>query len=250
MNKSDLSTLWVEATLTTHAIQCIILPSAMSTNHLGFEPNISQKPPLRVFFAASIVMFFLTLSAADSVGFVPCSLDGTCGEVSSENVRLSNLPELSVESVEGDSQAVTLPDRIVIPAIGLDLNVQNPSTRDIAALDTVLKNGPVRYVDSAKLGEKGNVLIFAHSSRLPIVRNQMFRAFNRVYELSPGDTITMTGGGKSYVYSVLSVRSGNAGDELIDLSPKQGTRLTLVTCDTLTSKESRWILEAELIGTI
>lgn len=143
-----------------------------------------------------------------------------------------------------------MPERIVIPAIGLDLNVQNPSTRDIAALDVFLKNGPVRYVDSAKLGEKGNVLIFAHSSRLPVVRNQMFRAFNRVYELSAGDTITVTGGGKSYVYSVLSVRSGNAGDELIDLSPKQGTRLTLVTCDTLTSKESRWILEAELIGTL
>lgn len=225
----------------------------MSTNNLDFEPNISQKPPLRVFFAASVVMFFLTLSAADSVGFVPCSFDDTCKSASSVltgNVRLSDLPELSAESTVNDSQTVSLPERIVIPAIGLDLNVQNPSTRDIAKLDAFLKNGPVRYVDSAKLGEKGNVLIFAHSSRLPVVKNQMFRAFNRVYELSAGDTITVTGGGKSYVYSVLSVRSGNAGDEIIDLSPKQGTRLTLVTCDTLTSKESRWILEAELIGTL
>jgi|SRR3989344_2383642 len=225
----------------------------MSTNYSGFEPNISQKPPLRVFLATSIVMFFLTLSTADSVGFVPCSFDGTCKSApstSTGDIRLSDLPELSAESTVNDNQAVALPERIVIPAIGLDLNVQNPSTRDIAALDVFLKNGPVRYVDSAKLGEKGNVLIFAHSSRLPVVRNQMFRAFNRVYELSAGDTITVTGGGKSYVYSVLSVRSGNAGDELIDLSPKQGTRLTLVTCDTLTSKESRWILEAELIGTL
>ena len=233
----------------------------MEPNYTDSKPRNERKPPLRVFFAASVVMFFLTLSAADSIGFVPCSFDGTClpvqagGSASSENVRLSNLPELGPGIiVDSEQQTVNsktvLPDKIMIPAIGLDLPVQNPSTRDIAALDTVLKNGPVRYVDSAKLGEKGNVLIFAHSSRLPIVRNQMFRAFNRVYELSPGDTITMTGGGKSYVYSVLSVRSGNAGDELIDLSPKQGTRLTLVTCDTLTSKESRWILEAELIGVI
>ena len=225
-------------------------------------PINEQKPPLRVFFAASIMMFFLTLSAADSVGFVPCSFDGTCssaqvgGSASSENLPLSSLPELGSETeqrvVENREPVwpVALPERIVIPRIGLDLPVQNPSTRDIAALDTILKNGPARYVDSAKLGEKGNALIFAHSSRLPVVRNEMYRAFNRVNELEKGDTITIAGEGKSYVYTVRSVRRGDANDEIINLSPTQGTILTLVTCDTLTSKESRWILEAELIGVI
>ena len=143
-----------------------------------------------------------------------------------------------------------LPGRIVIPAIGLDLPISNPATRDLASLDAILQKGPARYVDSAKLGEKGNVLIFAHSSRLPVVHNQMYRAFNDISELSPGDTITITGEGKSYLYTVKSVRRGNASDEIIDLSPKNGTSLTLVTCDTLTSKDSRWILDAEFLGVL
>lgn len=225
----------------------------MTENNLYFEPHTPKRAPLRVYFSASIVMFFLTLSAADSVGLVPCSFDGTCSTGASEDVRLSNLPELGTEN-ETTTVTVataTLPGRIVIPAISLDLPVQNPSTRDINALDTLLQSGPARYVDSAKLGEKGNVLIFAHSSRLPVVRNQMFRAFNRVSELSQGDTITITGeDGSSYVYAVTSVRRANASEEIINLSPKAGTVLTLITCDTLTSKDSRWILEAELVGTL
>ena len=209
------------------------------------------QPPRSVFFAASIVMFFLSLSAADSVGFVPYYIDGSNP---SEAVALSNLPELGEEQ-NGEEDATNidtaLPTRIVIPAIGLDLPVQNPSTRDIAALDTLLQEGPVRYVDSAKLGEEGSVLIFAHSSRLPVVHNQMYRAFNRISELSEGDTVTVSGEGKSYIYAVRSVRRADAnGDETIDLSSKNGTHLTLVTCDTLTSKASRWILEAEFVGVL
>ena len=213
-----------------------------------------QKPPKRVFFAASIVMFFLSLSAADSIGFVPYYIDGTPS--SDERVALSNLPELgpSTGSGQADEQPFMVsgvePERIIIPAIGLDLPVSNPATRDLAALDAILQNGPARYVDSAELGEKGNALIFAHSSRLPVVHNQMYRAFNRVSELSPGDTITISGEGKSYISTVSSVRRGNANDEIIDLSQDGGTRLTLVTCDTLTSKDSRWILDAEFVGVL
>ena len=214
----------------------------------GYRKN---RPPLSVFFAASTVMFFLSLSAADSVGFVPSYIDGSS---STPNVALSNLPELGEEQgseSEVENLDVAFPDRIVIPAIGLDLPVQNPATRDIAALDTLLQEGPARYTDSAKLGEKGNVLIFAHSSHLPVVHNQMYRAFNRVPELSSGDTITISGEGKSYIYTVRSVRRADANsDEVVDLSPKNGTILTLVTCDTLTSKESRWILEAEFVGVL
>lgn len=207
----------------------------------------SQKPPKTVFFAASVVMFFMTLSVADSVGFVPSYIDGT------DSVALSNLPELGNEmSVQKKENGViaAYPERIIIPSIDLDLPVQNPNTRDIHALDQILLKGPARYVDSARAGEKGNVLIFAHSSRLPVVRNEMYRAFNRVSELSQGDMITIQGGGKSYIYIVQSVRRGNAGDEVIDLSATQGTKLTLVTCDTITSKESRWILTAEFVGVI
>ncbi len=210
-----------------------------------------------MFVSVTAMLFVFTLSAADSIGFVPYYFDGT---PSGREIALSNLPELGREPVEADPFAVAPepapipqvmvanPSRIIIDDIDLDLPVLNPDTRDIAALDEVLKDGPARYTDSARLGEAGNVLIFAHTSHLPIVHNQMYKAFNRLSELEAGDTVTLQGGGREYVYSVTSVRRANAEDEIISLEASLGHILTLVTCDTLTSKSSRWIVEAELVG--
>ncbi len=219
-----------------------------------YSNNTGKRAPAPVFMATTVVIFFLSLSAADSVGFVPCYVDGS--ECAPTSVALSNLPELGSEAVvlenapSAPSVPATLPERIVISGIDLDLPVQNPQTRDIATLDKFLKDGPVRYVDSARLGEKGNMLIFAHTSHLPVVKNQMYKAFNRVPELVSGDTITVQGEGRSYVYSVKSVRKANAEDAIIDLSPTLGQKLTLVTCDTLTSKSSRFILEADFVAVL
>lgn len=220
------------------------------------EFSSDRKPPFAVYLSVAVILFVLTLSVADSLGLVPDYIDGTgtfAVDSASKNLSVSNLPELGTEphaQPVAPAQAATKPARIIAGAIHMDLPVQNPSTRDITALDELLKNGPVRYVDSAQLGERGNMIIFAHSSRLPVVHNQMYKAFNRVSELTEGDTITIVGeDGVKYLYSVLSVRAARAEDATIDLSPKVGTKLTLVTCDTLTSKSSRFILEADFIGT-
>ena len=217
-----------------------------------------NQAPIPVFIATTIVIFFLTLSAADSVGLVPDYLDGTApstNEISDANLPLSDLPELGDTQLTADTDLVAtkkiLPTRIQIDAIGLDLGVQNPGTRDIAKLDSLLVKGPARYVDSAMLGNPGNMIIFAHSSHLPVVHNQMFKAFNRIPELKAGDTITLHGDdGIAYLYSVTDIKKADAGDTTIDLSASLGTKLTLVTCDTLTGKSARYVLSADLVGTV
>ncbi len=227
--------------------------------HISRTPK--QKPPKTVFLAATIVIFFSALSAADSVGLVPDYIDGSPAPSHIDSVSLSALPQLGelstksdVGTREGAGQAFpagVVPTRISIDAIGLDLPIQNPDTRDIDTLDALLQKGPARYVDSAKLGVNGNVLIFAHSSHLPVVHNQMFKAFNDIPNLKAGDSITLTGeDGKSYLYSVVGVKKADVNDATIDLSPTEGTKLTLVTCDTLTGKSARFILTATFVGTI
>jgi LPXTG-site transpeptidase (sortase) family protein len=210
-----------------------------------------KKPPFGVFLSAVIVMFFLTLSSADSVGFVPYYIDGSLSP-QDQKLALSDLPLLGEAQKEvskvTEKQHTALPERIVIPSISMDLAIQNPSTRDVNILDALLQQGPARYVDSAKLGESGNMIIFAHSSHLPIVHNQMFRAFNRVPELKAGDSINLLAEGKTYIYTVVSVEKADATDTSIDLSKTLGTRLTLVTCDTLTGKSARFILTADFVG--
>jgi LPXTG-site transpeptidase (sortase) family protein len=238
------------------------------------------KPPVTVFAAIVIVIFFCTLSAADSIGFVPSYIDGSSPSsttqdesiaandtVSSDGMALvtadsaatlalSQLPELGENTTAAGSQttseasSVTLPARLEIPSIGLDLPVQNPSTTNVDKLDALLVNGPARYVNSAKLGAAGNVVIFGHSSHLPIVHNKMFQAFNKIPNLTAGDSITVIGAnGKRYLYSVDSVVKADVNDETsISLAVSEGTKLTIVTCDTLAGKSARFVMTASFLG--
>lgn len=224
-------------------------PTVKSSDH---SPS-SRKPPVGVFLSATVVIFFLSLSAADSIGFVPDYLDGTEPSPQNRNeLPLSDLPQLGDPTDAPPTSNVAdavFPNRIVIPAIGLDLPVQNPQTRDIDTLYEQLKDGPERYVESAPLAVAGNMIIYGHSTSLPIVRNQMYKAFNNISKLASGDIITITGDdGKSYLYSVTSVTRSDVNTGIIDISPERGTKLTLVTCDTLTGKSARFIVEADFVG--
>ena len=215
------------------------------------------RAPASIFLAAAVVIFFLAFIAANSIGFVPYYIDGTEPRRSAVSVALDTLPELgdiptleSLQQAEPEPEPLAPgvePERLIIQSIGLDLEVSNPQTRDLEELDGVLKDGPARYMDSALLGEKGNVLIFGHSSHLPVVHNQMYKAFNRIPELESGDLIAVHGGGMEYVYRVTDIKQVDAEEGIIDLG-RDTTKLTIVTCDTLTSKSSRFVLEAEFIG--
>jgi LPXTG-site transpeptidase (sortase) family protein len=91
------------------------------------------------------------------------------------------------------------------------------------------------------------MIIFAHSSHLPIVHNKMFQAFNQIPNLKAGDSIVLTGAdGKNYLYSVGSVKKTDTSD-VIPLTT-DATKLYLVTCDTLTGKSARFVLEADYVG--
>lgn len=242
----------------------INMPSILSQD----LPQTSRKPPVTVFLAATVVIFFCTLSALDSIDFVPCYIDGTpCGASAAElsatadtssDVALASLPQLGENSNSSASQqayAATQstgiePVRLIIPAADIDLPIQNPSTTDVDALDNLLKNGPAHYIDSADLGEAGNVIIFAHSSHLPIVTNKMFQAFNNVPNLDQGDSITVVGSdGQKYLYTVDSVvKATTDSGTTIDTSASVGQKLTLVTCDTLTGVSARFVLTADYVG--
>lgn len=233
------------------------------------SPQVStrakQKPPAAVFLAATLVIFFMSLSAADSIGFVPSYIDGSTPLTASgtdlvDEVSLADLPQLGqptpvpagvTTNAHAPEAHTALPKRIVIRSVAIDLPVQNPSTTDVDALDALLVNGPARYAPSAELGENGNVIIFAHSSHLPIVRNKMFQAFNNIPQVQPGATVAIEGSdGMEYIYSVDSVVKADTNDGVeIPLHVSSGAQLTLVTCDTLTGKSARYILTASFIGT-
>lgn len=142
--------------------------------------------------------------------------------------------------------APEFPTKIEIPEIGLAAAVENPTSTSVAALDRALLTGAVRYPTSAKLGEKGNVILFGHSSYLPIVNNRAFKAFNGIEKLEAGDQILITGSSRTFVYEVVSVREADAEEDAIPLTAT-GNRLTLATCDSFGKKSDRFIVTADLV---
>ena len=146
-----------------------------------------------------------------------------------------------------DSASAELPVRIVAKSIGLDKTIANPSSTDVEVLDAALQGGTVRYPTSARLGEEGTVLIFGHSSYLPIVRNQNYKAFNGIQKLKAGETVSVYSATAEYRYTVTGVRLANATEDVVEL-PAAGKFLTLVTCDSFGTKSDRFVVTAELQG--
>ncbi len=204
----------------------------MDSSNRGAIAQIAERPVMFtvVFFA----FFILTLLFLAAVGATPDAPTPST-EPQTTNVAVTN---------SGTPEA---PVRIVASTIGLDIVVQDPTTTDITTLDADLLQGAVHYPTSADLGVNGTVLIFGHSSYLPILNDQEYRTFDGIQNLKEGDIVSVYSVTTEYRYSVISVKVANATDDFIPL-PSDGMYLTLVTCDSFASKSNRFIVMADFVG--
>jgi len=190
-------------------------------------------------FAATFVMLFmLTYAFLALVDMLPdpATSEASTGEVTAALEEAASVP-----------QGAALPTRVVAKKIGLDVAVLNPMTTDVEELDAQLLKGTVRYPNSAMLGVDGTVLIFGHSSYLPIVQNQNYKAFNGIQKLKSGDIVSVYAAGIEYRYSVVGVRLANATEDVVEL-PQSGKHLVLVTCDSFGTKSDRFVVTADFVG--
>jgi len=165
--------------------------------------------------------------------------------------QMSPAPETAAAPVSANTSlpvnTVELPMKIEIPILGSSANIANPTTLDIATLDNELLKGAVRYPTSAKLGETGNVVLFGHSSYLPVVGNHAYKTFNGIQKLVAGDVVTVYSSDTAYTYRVTSVAKESANaNSAIPLSVI-GKMLTLVTCDSFGAKTDRFVVTADFV---
>ncbi len=159
----------------------------------------------------------------------------------------STMPEQTDTVPAGQGEG---PVRVVIKAIGMDETIGNPTSIDVDALDQSLLSGPIRYPTSALLREEGTVLLFGHSSYLPIVHNQNYKAFDGIQNLKPNDVISIYSADTEYRYAVVGVSTADAASNPIVPLTLTGRHLTLVTCDSFTGQTTdRFIITADLAGT-
>lgn len=195
-----------------------------------------------------ILLFAITFGFLSLVGATPDSSQKTTDSSSASSAGGGNLPvSASTASVPNVPGAGEQPVRIVAKSIGLDVRVSNPASTAIDTLDQALLSGAVRYPTSAELGVDGTVLVFGHSSYLPIVHNQAYKSFDGIQNLKTNDTISVYSGTHEYRYSVVGVKLADATQDVIEM-PAVGKHLTLVTCDSFSSKSNRFVVTADFVG--
>ena len=209
----------------------------MKKNHQGVMWEILERQGSFSFaFLAVFLLTFVFLAWADALP-----------EPVSNSVVSTELPTPSVKpSVPQTAPAA--PTRIVAKSVGVDATIANPTSTNIEALDAVLLAGAARYPTSALLGQEGTVLLFGHSSSLPVVRNQAYKTFNGIQNLQKGEIISVFAGQKEYRYAVVGVRVADANEDVIELT-QTGKHLTLVTCNnSFATKTKRYVVTAQLVA--
>ena len=138
--------------------------------------------------------------------------------------------------------------KIIIPKI----NVEAPVVYDVQSIaekdvQKGLENGVVHYVTTPNPGEKGNAVIFGHSSSNILNKGKYKFAFLMLKSLDKDDTFIIQKDGKRYVYKVYN-EFVTAPDDFSVLGPTDKTAtLTLITCDPPGTSTNRLIVQAEQI---
>lgn len=212
-----------------------------STPEIVFE-NIARN---KWRFAASfLVIFFLTLLVLAIVGFVPSYVDESYRQ--SRPATDESIAHAANDTASRVAEGIA-PVRVVIPEIGVDAEIVNPTSTEISVLDQALLDGAVRYPGSGLLEENANMFLFGHSSYLRNVRNDAYKTFNGIQKLEPGDVISVYSSEKEYRYRVASVKEVAASEAWVDLSGDR-KRLTLSTCDSFGNPDDRFVVEADFVG--
>jgi LPXTG-site transpeptidase (sortase) family protein len=191
-----------------------------------------------MFAVAFLAFFFLSVAFLSAVGDTPNPVVSDVNAVpASSGTATPETPENAV--------------RVVAKDISLDVSVVNPSSTTLSMTSTkTLTLGAVHYPTSAPLGVNGTVLIFGHSSYLPVVIHQYYKTFDGIQDLKTGETVSVYSATTEYRYSVTGVRvadSTDSSDNQIPL-PSDAKYLTLVTCDSFAAKSNRFIVTATFVG--
>ncbi|MDD2657452.1 MAG: sortase [Candidatus Pacebacteria bacterium] len=193
------------------------------------------------FLGFFLLTFFISANVLAALDLLPSA----ASEDATQSLSETRLAPVVSPVVETPVMA-ELPMKIEIPSINLSAVIKNPTTTNIEVLDQGLLAGAVRYPTSAKLGETGNMVLFGHSSYLPVVRNQAYKTFNGIQKLVAGDTVTVYSSGTAYTYRVRSMAKESANSDGISLSAP-GRVLTLSTCDSFGQKTDRFVVTADFV---
>ncbi len=206
----------------------------------------SRREQIAVFFLVFIGVLSLTYGFFFAIDFLP-EKPGTNAEVIVETPTTTVAETIAEVEPEEQKYVDPFPLTIIFDSLEKrEVEVLNPDSTSVAALDAALLEGVVRHPDSADFENTGTIFLLGHSSYLPKVFNKNFQAFNGIQDLKWGDTIRLRSSDTEYVYRVDRMYKALASDAEVKI--EQGVaKLTLATCNSFGSKDDRFVVESTLI---
>ncbi len=158
-------------------------------------------------------------------------------------------PATAVETASASSSSSsTLAVRLVIPRLGIDAPIVEPSARNEKAFQEALENGIAHFPGTALPGRNGNAYFFGHSSDYLWSPGAYKNVFAKLMSARVGDEIEVTdASGTPYLYRVTGMKIVSPKD-LSVLSQGDGKKkmLTLQTSYPLGTALKRFVVTAEL----
>lgn len=137
-------------------------------------------------------------------------------------------------------------NRLHIPSLGLSLPLVRALSLGDRDIESALTRGVTLYPNGIEPGNKGNVVVTAHSTAEPWKGPFRF-AFLNVRKLQRGDTVALDYGPRRYTYAVTGQRRVDPREVPSVTSEAPASLLTLVTCWPLWSTAERLLVEATLV---
>lgn len=200
-------------------------------------------------------VFMVLVLFLHAIDFVP---ESPQTHAEAAQLEATSSSEEQIEAVASDAplreitkvavQVQSTPTRITIEKIQVDAPILSPLSTDVDVLDRALLSGVVHYPGSGLLGEERNMLLFGHSSYLPVIHNEAFKAFNNLGKLEKGDLVHVYSESHVSVYRVETVELTEAEDAVIRFDEQQ-RKLTLATCNSFGKKSERYVVTATHVRT-
>lgn len=151
--------------------------------------------------------------------------------------------------IDSTTTAVDPTPKVIIPKINVEIPVvyDEPSIQE-GPIQKALERGVVHYASTPSPGEKGNAVIFGHSSNNILNKGQYKFAFVLLSKLEAGDIFYLTKDGVRYGYKVYEKKIVKPTEVGVLNSTDKIATATLVTCDPPGTSLNRLVIVGEQIS--
>lgn len=151
--------------------------------------------------------------------------------------------------IDSTTTAVDPTPKVIIPKINVEIPVvyDEPSIQE-GPIQKALERGVVHYASTPSPGEKGNAVIFGHSSNNILNKGQYKFAFVLLSKLEAGDIFYLTKDGVRYGYKVYEKKIVKPTEVGVLNSTDKIATATLVTCDPPGTSLNRLVIIGEQIS--